>query len=253
MPDRIRIGRPLLWVSAFVLAAMATLVMGYPALAGDAVQDFGGRRGASTAIAFFSGDMGFSFGMSGKVAKGLAGDGVPVIGFSSPRYFAHRRTLDEANHIVADAVRLTIRRTGAKRIILMGQSYGADIVATTAPNLPIDVRDRLAGVVMIVPAQTVYFRSDPLGLAYHGEPDARPLDGIAHFHAAPLVCIYGVEEEDSLCPPLSGKSVHIVALPGGHFLHHDQDRLLSTLTAQLGAIDPKILPAQQDEVTGGRR
>ena len=242
MRERGRVRRFLLWASASVLVGVIAWVAGYPALAGDAVQDFGGRRDAATAIAFFSGDMGFGFGMSGKVAKGLAVKGVPVIGFSSPRYFAHRRTLDEANRIVADAIRLTIRRTGAEQVILMGQSYGADIVATTVPNLPAEVRDHLAGVVMIVPAQTVYFRSDPLGLAYHGEPDARPLKGIQRFHATPLICIYGVEEKDSLCPPLAGGAARVTGLPGGHFLHHDQDRLISTLTAQLRSIDPAILP-----------
>lgn len=238
-------------VILLVLGAAAAMALAAPTLEGGAVRDFGGPASAPVAIAFFSGDMGFRFGMSGKVGKGLAARAIPVIGFSSPRYFGQHRSRAEADRIVADAVRLTLARTGAQRVVLMGQSYGADIVATTAPDLPPDLRARLAAVAMIVPAQTVYFRADPLGFAYHGEPDARPLDALLRFDSAPLVCIYGLEEKDSLCPPLTGTGIHVAGLPGGHFLHHDADRLLVTLVTQLQAADPTIMAEPSRWQSGG--
>ena len=217
------------------LAVMAAANPSSLSLESSAVRDFGGHRGAPVAVAFFSGDMGFHFGMSGDLAQALADRGMPVIGFSSPKYFGRHRSRAEADAIVADAVRLTLARTGARRLVLVGQSYGADIIATVAADLPPELRARLAAVAMVVPAQSVYFRADPLGFAYRGTPDARPLDTIGRIDAGRLVCIYGVEEEDSLCPPLAARGVAVAGLPGGHFMHHDSDRVVATLLTLLHA------------------
>ncbi|MCI4589386.1 virulence factor [Sphingobium sp. BYY-5] len=234
---------PVRWfmAAALLIILLTVAAMATPVLKGSAIRDFGGAKGAPVAVAFFSGDMGFDFGMSGKVGEAIARRGIPVIGFNSAKYFSKHHSRAEVDGIVADAIRLTLARSGARRIVLMGQSYGADMVATVAPDLPPDLKARLAAVAMIVPAQTVYFRADPLGFAYRGTPDAQPLEAIRRFDAAPLVCIYGLEEEDSLCPPLLDAGAHVTGLPGGHFLHHDSRRLSDTLLNQLQAADPTIL------------
>ncbi|WP_340265952.1 AcvB/VirJ family lysyl-phosphatidylglycerol hydrolase [Sphingobium mellinum] len=228
-----------LWLWAVMLVgALAIVAAANPSslsLENNAVRDFGGRRNGPLAVAFFSGDMGFHFGMSGDLAERLAATGLPVIGFSSPKYFGQHRSRAEAGRIVADGLRLTLARTGARRVVLVGQSYGADIVATAASALPPDLRARLAAVAMVVPAQSVYFRADPLGFAYRGTPDARPLDTIGEIGARRLVCIYGLEEEDSLCPPLVALGAHVAGLPGGHYMHHDSSRVGDTLLALLRA------------------
>lgn len=233
--------RRVAFVAATLSAALLIIAAVAPSslsLERNAVRDFGGARNPSAAVAFFSGDMGFHFGMSGDVAQALAEKGVRVIGFSSPKYFGLRRTRAEATAIVAEAVRDTMKRTGARRVVLMGQSYGADIIATAAPDLPTDLRGRLAAVAMIVPSQSVYFRVDPLGFGYRGTPDARPLSAIRKLDGPPLVCIYGLEEEDSLCPPLtSTRRAHVTGLPGGHFMHHDSGRVVDTLLALLHSSD----------------
>ncbi|TGX41674.1 type IV secretion system protein VirJ [Sphingomonas naasensis] len=221
------------------------LVLATPALRlldGQTVRLFGaGRPHPRIAAVYLSGDMGLRFGMGPKVAPALAGHGIPVIGISSAANFATRRTRAEIDAMLADAVRTALVRTGAKRVVLIGQSFGADMVATAAPDLPAALRPRIAAIVLVVPAQTAYFRADPTGLAYLGTPDARPAAALRATGWAPIICIYGIREADSLCPALGPDHARAVALPGGHFLDRDDRRLVATILAQLHAADPAIV------------
>lgn len=198
------------------------------------------RRAGDTVAVYVSGDLGLRFGMGPKVAPALAAHGIPVVGVSSPVAFGTRRTRAEADAIIAGAVRTALARTGAKRAVLIGQSFGSDIVATTLPDLPPDLRRRIAAVVLVVPGESVFFRADPTGITYHGTPDAAPAAALRGVDWTPVVCIYGEAETDSLCPALDRHRAEIIPLPGGHFLHHDDQLLTRTILDALRRADRTI-------------
>jgi len=211
-------------------------------LDGQPLRMFGtGRQHPRVAAVYFSGDMGLGFGMGPRVAPALAARGIPVLGVSSTVNFATHRTRAQVDAILSNAIRTAIARTGASRIVLIGQSFGADMVATAAPDLPPDLRARIAAITLVVPAQTVYFRADPTGLNYLGTPDARPAPAMRALAWAPIICIYGALESDSLCPALNGTSARVIALPGGHFLRRDDKLLVNTMVDALHAADPEII------------
>ncbi|HKT85641.1 MAG TPA: AcvB/VirJ family lysyl-phosphatidylglycerol hydrolase [Novosphingobium sp.] len=191
------------------------------------------------AAVFLSGDMGFGFGMGADVAEALAARGVPVVGVSSPVVFASHRTRAQARDVVTGAIRFALERTGAQRVVLMGQSYGADIVAAIAPDLPRGLLARVAAIDLTVPARDVYFRADPSSIAYLGAPDARPLQAIRALDWAPVICVYGVKEKDSLCPALRGSGALVQGLPGNHYLRRDSQRLVAATLAALHAAVPQ--------------
>jgi type IV secretory pathway VirJ component len=196
-------------------------------------------RHPPVAAVFLSGDMGFRFGMGADVAEAVAARGIPVVGINSPAVFAAHRTRAEADAVVTGAIRLALARTGARKVLLMGQSYGADILATTAPDLPPDLRAKVVAIDLTVPAQDVYFRADPSGLAYLGRPDARPLQAMRRLDWAPVLCTYGLEEEGSLCPPLRGTRARVIGLSGNHYLNRDPARLVASTFAALHALAPQ--------------
>ncbi|MDD1451666.1 virulence factor [Sphingomonas sp. H160509] len=147
---------------------------------------------------------------------GLTEHGIPVVGITTPALFAHHRTRQELDAIIADGVRTALARTGAKRVVVMGQSYGADIVQTGLANLPTDLRARVAAIVLILPGDTVFYRADPSGLLYdHTTPDSMGATTGNRLTWAPVTCIYGVEETDSLCPLLTTANARKVGMPGG--------------------------------------
>ncbi|RZL54212.1 MAG: hypothetical protein EOP65_11695, partial [Sphingomonas sp.] len=55
---------------------------------------------------------------------------------------------------------------------------------------------------------------------------------------APLTCIYGVEEDDSLCPLLRVPGAQVIGMPGGHNIHHDETGLLRHVLTAVRAVTP---------------
>ncbi|RMB51965.1 virulence protein VirJ [Sphingomonas sp. PP-CE-3A-406] len=191
------------------------------------------------AVVNFSGDMGLRFLLGASTSRGLTEHGIPVVGITTPALFAHHRTRQELDAIIADGVRAALARTGAKRVVVMGQSYGADIVQTGLANLPTDLRTRVAAIVLILPGDTVFYRADPSSLLYdHGTPDSMGATTGTRLTWAPVTCIYGLEETDSLCPLLTTTNARKVGMPGGHNIHHDADGLLRHVLAAIRAVAP---------------
>lgn len=196
----------------------------------------GPRRGV-TAL-YFSGDMGLRHGMGQATARALAAHGVPVLGVSSSRLFRARRTRAETDAIIAGAVRDAAAQAGGDRLVLIGQSYGADVLGTGLGTLPTALRARVAAVILVVPGRDVFFRADPTGLAYHGTPDADGRAAIARLTWTPLTCIHGLDERDSACPGLRVPGATVIAMPGGHSLHRDGPALIAHVLAAVARVLP---------------
>ncbi|MEJ8629085.1 type IV secretion system protein VirJ [Sphingomonas sp. I4] len=163
----------------------------------------------------------------------MSAKGIAVSGINSPVLFRQPRTRAEVDALIADLVRRAAREAGERRLVLLGQSYGADMLQTGLARLPADLRARVAAIVLVVPGETAFFRSDPSGLAYRGQPDSWGISTARTIDWAPLTCIYGVKETDSLCPLLKQRNAHVVAMPGGHYLNHDDDALTAHVLAAI--------------------
>src|SRR3954452_22702615 len=103
-----------------------------------------------------SGDGGRAeLGKSG--AAGLAAAGVPTIGWSSLRYFWSPKTPEQT---AADLSRVVGRYTRAwnkPRVILIGYSFGADVLPFVMTRLAPDVKSRIIDVVLFGPGLTASF------------------------------------------------------------------------------------------------
>ncbi|MCT8003434.1 virulence factor [Sphingomonas sanguinis] len=180
-----------------------------------------------------SGDMGLRYGMSGVVARQLSANGIPVLGVNSPVLFREHRTHEQVDALIADLIRQAAREADGRRLVLLGQSYGADMLQTGLARLPADLRARVSALILVVPGRTAYFRSDPSGLAYMGRPDSLGITTARTLDWLPVTCIYGVEEPDSLCPLLKLPNAHVVAMPGGHYMNHDDPALVAHVLAAI--------------------
>lgn len=230
------------FASLLVLLALAAAFLGYIGYFGGPVFTFVPAREPSRraiAAVLLSGDMGFRIGMGPRIAERLARGGTPVLGVSSLAYFRTRRTPAEAEMLVADAIKRALRATKARRVVLIGQSFGADMLQTGLVALPQELRDRVAMVALVVPGDTVSFRASPSELFDFGPADEPALLTARRLDWVRVLCVYGVEEGNSLCPLLDMPNVWRVALPGGHPLKRDAERLYATLS---GAIDRAVVP-----------
>lgn len=188
------------------------------------------------AVVILSGDMGFRIGMGPQIAHRFAADGLPVVGVSSLAYFRHQRSPAEVRALVAAAARRALGFGHADRLVLIGQSFGADMLHVGLTGLPPDLRARVKLVALVVPTDTVFFRASPSELFNWSAPDAAALPTARRLTWVPAICIQGAEETDSLCPALRQSNMTRVALPGGHMLHHDADALYRTLRGAIANI-----------------
>jgi type IV secretory pathway VirJ component len=169
------------------------------------------------AVALLSGDMGFRMGMGRAVADRLVAHGVPVVGVNTLTYFRVRRTPQEAGRLIEAAARRALAVPGTRRLVLVGQSFGADMLQAGLPALPDPLRRRIALVALVVPGATIVYRASPSNLFGLERPE---LDGFAtarRLDWVPVLCVY----------------VRRIGLPGGHPLRRDSDRLYRTL---IGAV-----------------
>ncbi|MBQ1497622.1 MAG: type IV secretion system protein VirJ [Sphingomonas sp.] len=181
------------------------------------------------AVVLVSGDMGFKIGMGPEIARRFAADGVPVVGVSSMAYFRHKRTPAEIQALITDAARRALAFGHADRLVMIGQSYGADMTHVGLTGLPQDLRAKVKLVALVVPTDTVFYQVSPAEMFNWIKPDAMALSTGRQLTWVPTLCVQGVEEKNSLCPMLTQPNVRSVALPGGHMLHHDPDTLYDTL------------------------
>ncbi|HEY0958511.1 MAG TPA: AcvB/VirJ family lysyl-phosphatidylglycerol hydrolase [Novosphingobium sp.] len=205
----------------FEIPARASLVTGRPRVA----------------AVLFSGDMGFRLGMGPAIASRLADDGIPVLGVSSLSYFRKERSPAEVRALVQDAMRRAFVFGRADRLVLIGQSFGADMLHVGAVGLPEDLRRRVQLVVLVVPGKSVFYRVSPGEMFDWTRPDAEALPTALRLDWAPVVCIRGAEEANSLCPRLHLPNVDRIVLPGGHPMHHDANRLYAAIASAIASTD----------------
>ena len=192
---------------------------------------------ARPAIVMLSGDMGNRTGMTPKIAARLHARGYAVVTVNSLTYFSPHRTAQDAARLIRTAMARAMKIGNTGRVILIGQSFGADMLHAGLAQFPAVDRRPIRAVILIVPGEDIIFRASPIELAGLEIPDQRALPTASRLDWVPVTCVHGAEEAGSLCPELQMPNVRRVTLPGGHTLKSD-DRALEA------AILPGISGAQ---------
>jgi type IV secretory pathway VirJ component len=163
------------------------------------------------------------------VAAGLAAAGVPTVGWSSLRYFWSPKTPEQA---AGDLARVMARYTSAwnkRRVMLIGYSFGAEVLPFLITRLPADVRQRIASVTLLGPGPTASFEfhvAEWLGgskaTGYRTVPEIEKL-------SMPVTCVRGEGESDSACPLLAGPNIRTVSVGDGHHFGGEYRRLVDVI------------------------
>lgn len=181
------------------------------------------------AIVVLSGDMGDKVGMTPQVAALLNARGYAVVTVNSLSFFSPRRTAAEAAALIAGAMHRAEALGKTDRVVLIGQSFGADMLHAGLAEMPAAARSKVRAVVLVVPGHDIIYRASPVELAGLETPDALALPTASRLTWAPVTCIWGVKEDDSLCPELDLPNVRKVPLPGGHRLDFDAAALTAAI------------------------
>jgi type IV secretory pathway VirJ component len=184
-----------------------------------------------------SGDGGWVKADQGLSAE-LAERGIAVAGWSSPRYFRHRRDPDAAAADLAALLHRFLPAWRRSRVLLLGYSFGADVMPFLARRLPADLADRVDLVALLGPSPYTDFEFHPTDWIFHGRhhPGERAVEPeIAALRGLPLLCSYGEEEMGSLCRRLPPGRATLVVHPGRHILHAGFAELADAIVRAAGA------------------
>ncbi|MBZ9558792.1 MULTISPECIES: virulence factor [unclassified Modicisalibacter] len=157
------------------------------------------------------------------IGEDLQRQGIPVVGVDSLRYFWHEKTPDRIATDLAAILRHYRAAWGRSRVILVGYSFGADIMPFAVNRLPDDVKRHIVRISLLGVARDATFGIHVADkLLGHSSQDARPLlPEVSRLDLGKVQCFYGEEESDSACPSAVFDSAERIETRGGH--HFDGD------------------------------
>lgn len=164
------------------------------------------------------------------LAAGLSARGVPVVGWNSLRYYWTPRTPEAAARDLARILSHYLAAWGKRRALLVGYSFGADVLPFMAARLAPELQARVAGVGLLGLSPAASFEFHVAGWLGHEVgpqwPTAPEVQRISSLH---VTCVVGSDEHDSACRALPRGSARVVELSGGHHFGGDYGRVVEVL------------------------
>ncbi|HUJ14967.1 MAG TPA: AcvB/VirJ family lysyl-phosphatidylglycerol hydrolase [Thermoanaerobaculia bacterium] len=182
------------------------------------VREFPAHGAMARLAIFLSGDGGWR-PVDRKITTVLTKNGVAVVGFVTPPYYATRRTAETSACSLADLIRAYQQRWNKQKFILIGFSRGADVLPFMINRLPPDLRSSIDLVALLGPEPTINFEYHPFWsiLRYVRHPPLFEVQPeIESLRGLNVLCVYGEREKDSLCPTLDPSQFRILREKGGH-------------------------------------
>lgn len=188
-----------------------------------------------------SGDGGWA-DLDRQVAKVLQARGMPVVGVDALRYFWNERTPTSVAGDLDRIVRYYMNRWQKQRVLLIGYSQGANVMPFALNRLPAATKSKVAVTALMGLGERADFEFHLSAWMSQSESGLPILPEMQAITSGNPVCIYGVKEDDSLCPKLDPKKIRVIKLPGGHHFDGNYENLADLI---VGAANGK--PAEAGE------
>ena len=189
---------------------------------------------ADTFAIFYSGDGGWR-DLDRSLSTILAAKGMSVVGVDVLRYYWTQKKPAQAAADLARIARYYQQRWHRQKLVLIGFSFGADVLPFLVSRLPADLRSDISLVTLLSPERNTAFEVETSGwLGVHNSagmpiaPELKKLAGLA------VLCIYGRDEADnSLCTTDAAPAVSAAVLvkDGGHHFDKDYGELADQILA----------------------
>jgi type IV secretory pathway VirJ component len=174
-----------------------------------------GSPQSDTFAILMSGDGGWA-GIDQDIAAALSAEGIPVIGLDSLRYYWTARTPDGLASDTDKMIRYYSAKLKKKRVLLIGYSQGADVLPFAVNRLPAATRQSVALAAILGMSEHALFEFHVSSWIADSNSGPETLPEVDRITGVPVLCIYGSDEKDSLCPKLNTKRFSVVQVKGGH-------------------------------------
>ena len=143
---------------------------------------------------------------------------MPVVGWSTLTYYWHFKSPEQTAKDLERILAYYSKAWQRSRVILVGYSFGAEVILFAINRLAPEYRKMIVGGVMLVPSTSSDFEIHVSDWVSSGNLGKYPtLPELQKIRDIPLLCLYSELEDDDLCPLLKDQSnVKLVQLSGGH-------------------------------------
>ena len=175
----------------------------------------------------YSGDGGWR-DLDRTLGQVLAAHGIPVVGVDSLLYFWKPKRPEVVAHDLERIVEHYRKAWHAQKVVLVGYSFGADIMPFAYNRLDPAVQPDVAEVSLLGLSRIANFEISVEGYFSDAKSDeSRQVEPELAKMPGPLVqCFYGEEEADaSACTTPAGGKTEIIKTVGGHHFGDDYDAL----------------------------
>jgi type IV secretory pathway VirJ component len=191
-----------------------------------------------TMAIIYSGDGGWR-DLDKTIAGILQSKGVPTIGVDSLRYFWAQRSAQDVAKNLQQLIATYRARWKVKHVMLIGYSFGADILPATFNALDEASAQQIKQISLLGFSPNASFEISVAGWLGSSSSDAVPtLPELARINPGLVQCIYGEDEDDTACPQLAGGNTEIIKTSGGHHFDGDYaglaEKIIGGLTRRLG-------------------
>ncbi len=118
-----------------------------------------------------------------------------------------------------------------KRFILIGYSFGSEIIPFIVTRLPGEIKSKVEASVLLSPTASTDFEihlSNMLGMETH-KNTYNVVDEIKKDKSDNVLVIYGKDEKSPVPKLLNGTNVKIRYIPGDHHYQYNQSVIVQTM------------------------
>ncbi|MCW3093334.1 MAG: hypothetical protein JWP81_4403 [Ferruginibacter sp.] len=180
-------------------------------------------------IMYITGDGGWNK-FSKTLAVELAAKGCPVISLNARDYFWKKKTAAQTTVDITHLTRYYQRIWRRKKIMLIGYSFGADVMPFVFNLLPPDISSAVVNISLLSPAPYTDFEihlAAMIGANFYGGESV--VAAINKITTKPLTIISGKEEKNFPLQKLTIKNYTAIQLGGGHHYDGDESSLCNTI------------------------
>ncbi|MDQ6803195.1 MAG: virulence factor [Acidobacteriota bacterium] len=220
---------PLRWLARFAPIVALTCFHGSPVI------ELPASRPSDTFAILVTGDGGWR-AIDRDLAESFRANGISVVGLVAPDFFSERKTANEASRALEQLIGHYIARWHRHRVILVGYSRGAGVLPFMISRLPAADRARISAVALLGLDAAIDFKYSPKVLLWHADddltipvaPELRKLRGLH------VLCVAGVNDEESICRSLPTDVATSVLVPGSHHLGSNYRAIARVILAAAG-------------------
>jgi len=160
-----------------------------------------------------------------KMLKEYQNSGFSYIGLNSIKYFMPGKTPEKVAEDLIPVIKQYSEQWNKRTLMLVGFSFGAEIIPFLYNRLPPEMRQEMKLVVLLTPAKTSQFRirfRDMIGIDKKKEP-YNVVDETSKIKSTKVLAIYGKEEKPGLKGIAKQPNLKILLIKGGHGFHDSKE------------------------------